>query len=98
MSKPFHLFAEITPKPEFFPQARAALEGILTPTRVEEGCYLFDMLVNAEDGKLYLYEHWENQAALDFHYTQPYITEVFKSYEDWLQEPPRIMKMDKVAA
>lgn len=93
----FNIFAEITPKPEHFDEAREAVMSIVTPTREEPGCVSFTLLENEEEGRLYLFEEWRGEADLDAHYAKPYTAAVFKKYETWLQCAPAITKMQKRA-
>lgn len=96
MSKPLFIFAEIKPEPEHFDEAKKAIIGILKQTRAEKGCRSFDLFNSPDQSTLYLFEEWDDQNALDEHYAKPYIIEVFKAYEDWLAEPPRILPLDSV--
>ena len=93
----FNLFAEISPKPEHFAEAREAVMAIVEPTREEPGCVSFTLLDNEDEGRLYLFEEWRDQADLDAHYAKPYTAAVFQKYENWLQHPPIITKMKKRA-
>lgn len=90
------LFAQITPKPECYDKAKAALLGILKKTRNEVGCYQFELTEGELEKSLFLYEEWENQAALDQHYAQAYVISVFQSYEQWLASPVEITRLLKV--
>ena len=97
MSHTLLLFAKITPKSEYFDQAKAALLSIIGQTRDEKGCYQFELTQGESDGSLFLYEEWASQQALDEHYAQPYITRVFQDYESWLSCPVEITRLRKVA-
>lgn len=90
------IFAEITPKPEHFLDAQHAIIGILDDTRAEPGCRSFNLFEAPDHRSLYLFEEWENQAALDQHHGKPYTSAVFKAYETWLTEPPRILPLHGV--
>ena len=96
MSKSLFIFAEIKPKSEHFEKAKKAIRNVLTETRAEKGCRSFDLFNSPDQSTLYLFEEWDDQNALDEHYAKPYIIEVFKAYEDWLAEPPRILPLDSV--
>ena len=96
MSETLFLFATITPKPEFFAEARAALMSILPDTRKEQGCLLFDLLDDEQEGgRIYLWEEWADDAALQAHYAEPYTLAVFEKYRNWLAEPVAIVRMKK---
>ncbi|WP_310620863.1 putative quinol monooxygenase [Flexibacterium corallicola] len=96
MSHPLFIFAEITPKPEHFKDAQQAIISILDETRAEAGCRSFDLFTSPAGDTLYLFEEWDNQSALDQHHDQPYTRAVFKSYEEWLAKPPRILPLHGV--
>ena len=94
---PLSVFACITPKAEHFEDAKSAISAILDRTRSEHGCRLFMLHEDGERcGRLFLFEMWDDDAALQRHYEQPYTREVFAAYEDWLAEPVAITKMTPV--
>ncbi|MBY8975539.1 antibiotic biosynthesis monooxygenase [Rhodobacteraceae bacterium NNCM2] len=91
------LFAKITPKPEHLDRARSAIEGILALTRQEPGCRHFSLHRGEPgDGSLYLYERWDDDAALESHYAQDYTKAVFAAYEGWLACPVEITRMARI--
>ena len=92
------VFARIVPKTEFFDDAKAAIIGIIPQTRAEAGCHAFVLHEGqGDDRNLYLYEVFEDQAALDRHYDQQYTKDVFAKYETWLAEPVQVTKMSFVS-
>jgi len=89
-----YVFAEINLKPEFYTQGKAAIEGIIERTLEEDGCDVFALTEGREDsGKLYLFEIFHDEAALAFHYEQPFVKSIFTSYQEWLAEPVKVTKM-----
>jgi quinol monooxygenase YgiN len=91
------VFACITPKPENFLAAKEAITGILERTRREEGCRMFSLHEDgSEGGRLFLFELWDNEAALESHYAQAYTKEVFAAYENWLACPVEIIRMKPI--
>ena len=93
------LFATIRPKPEHFDAARSALDSLIPKTLAEPGCHLFAAFEGrSEEGVLHLFEHFDDQAALDAHYAQPYTQAVFASYESWLQAPVEVVRLSAVSA
>ena len=97
MNNPLVVIAQIKPKPEHYEDAKAAIIGIHSQTRSEAGCHQFQLNEGLEDDCLYLYEEWDDQAALDDHYAQPYVASVFESYKSWLAQSVEITKLTKVA-
>jgi quinol monooxygenase YgiN len=92
------LFAKITPKPEHFEDAYVALKNILPATRAEKGCQYFTLHEDRDQaGALYLFEAWDDEAALEFHYKQDFVLDVKKSYETWLAKPLEITLMSELA-
>ncbi|WP_166350984.1 putative quinol monooxygenase [Phytoactinopolyspora limicola] len=97
MNNHLFIFAKITPNPEHYLLARDALANIMEQTREEEGCHAFSLLENRDEGHLYLYEEFTDEAALDAHYRQSYTQAVFKLYQDWLATAVEVTKMQHVA-
>ena len=87
--------ATITPLPEHFNDARNAIDGIISDTLEEPGCQMFRLL-EGDDGRLRLYEEWDDEAALQAHYDQSYTKAVFASYENWLAEPVEIVRLRRI--
>lgn len=81
------IFATITPKPEHYEQAKSAIKSILQDTRSESGCIQFDVHSDLENTRIFLYEQWADEKALQDHYQQAYTKHVFKCYETWLAQP-----------
>lgn len=91
MTERLTIFARITPKTEYFEDARQAVLDIISATLAEPGCHTFTLHEDAEARqRLYLYEIWENESALSAHHEQSYTQAVFDSYREWLSEPVEI--------
>jgi len=94
---PLTIIATIKAKAGKAEQMQQDLTGLIAPTRTESGCITFDLLLDNQDPSMFvLYENWENQAALDAHFQQPYVQKVFKSYEETLAEPITVMYLHKI--
>ncbi len=88
------LFAEIQAKPEHFDDAKSALEALIPLTLEEPGCHVFSAFTSKDrSNTLHLFECFEDEDALNFHYAQDYTTSVFKKYENWLAAPVEVTKM-----
>ncbi|MFL7034935.1 putative quinol monooxygenase [Vibrio lentus] len=81
---------------EFYAECKQKSEGILTATREEAGCLRFELYENQAKDQLILVENWADQAALEEHYVQPYITPIFEFYKTALAQEPEIHKMTNV--
>lgn len=80
-----YIFATIKPKPEFFDQAKAALEELVPLTLAEPGCHLFTVLENRDEpGSLHLFEIFSDKAAMQAHHAKKYTKDVFAKYQKWL--------------
>ena len=98
MTHAVYIFATIRVKSDFFETARAAIARIVAPTLREEGCQRFSLFTSqAEPNTLHLYETFDNEEALSYHYAQTYTREVFEAYREWLAEPVIIQKLTPVA-
>jgi quinol monooxygenase YgiN len=99
MPESLTVFARITPKPEHIDAAREAVLRIVPATRAEPGCRVFTLHDAREgEGCLYLYEVWEDEAALAAHHAQPYTRAVFDGYRTWLSKPVEITTMREIGA
>src|SRR5271167_4754129 len=68
-------------------QLKALLQGMLTPTRAESGCELYDLYESDSRGRFYLNETWESQAALDRHLATPHFKRLKKTGAELVREP-----------
>ena len=59
-------------------ELRRRLQGLLGPTRAEEGCIQYDMHESLDDpGRFVFFERWTSREALDQHLKTPHLTEFF---------------------
>lgn len=93
-------FAKISPKPEHYTDAKDAILAIVEETRAEPGCIDFTVLANADQGAdqgdIFLFEEWQDEAALTEHHGKPYTKAVMDNYDSWLAEPLRFETMAKL--
>ena len=64
-----------------------ALVSTAAETRKEAGniCYRLHQ-VNGKSGEFMIYEQWRDQAALDYHMSQPYLKELLADREHLLKD------------
>lgn len=91
-----NIVAFITPKSELYEESKQKLEAVLAGTRAETGCVRFELYENKDKDQLVLVETWINQAALDEHYAQPYITPIFEFYQTALEREVEVHKLSSV--
>jgi quinol monooxygenase YgiN len=68
-------------------QLRTLLQSMLTPTRAEPGCQLYELYESDSRGRFYLYENWESQSALDRHIATPHFRHLQQAVGEVLTEP-----------
>jgi quinol monooxygenase YgiN len=68
-------------------QLRGLLQGMLTPTRAESGCELYELYESDSKGRFYLNETWESRAALDRHLATPHFERLKKTGAELIKEP-----------
>src|SRR5258707_13766016 len=79
-------------------QLRALLQGMLTPTRAEPGCKLYELYESDSRGRFYFYETWESQAALDQHTATPHFKRLEKTAPELVKEPFEVNILKKILA
>ena len=68
-------------------QVRTLLQGMLTPTRAEPGCRLYELYESSSGGRFYFYETWESQAALDQHVATAHFKHLEQNIGELVAEP-----------
>ena len=79
-------------------QLKALLQGMLTPTRAEAGCERYELYGSDARGRFYLYETWENQAALDQHIATPHFRHLEQDVGELLTEPFEVNILHSIEA
>jgi quinol monooxygenase YgiN len=64
---------------------RNTLVGMLTPTRAEPGCRLYELYESNNRGLFYFYEEWESQDALERHTKTPHYRQLTQNVRDLLE-------------
>jgi quinol monooxygenase YgiN len=77
---------------------RAVLQGMLAPTRAESGCKLYELYESNSEGRFYIYEIYESQAALDQHAASPHFKHLEQTVGDLLREPFEVNILRAVTA
>jgi quinol monooxygenase YgiN len=93
MGPPLTIMARIRPRPEYHIEVKQSLQGLIGLTVKEEGCLTFDLYEGEDDGCLYLFEQFVDEASFRFHHEQDYTKSVFASYDLWLIEMPEVHRM-----
>ncbi|HEX3382666.1 MAG TPA: putative quinol monooxygenase [Paraburkholderia sp.] len=73
-------------KPGYDEQLREALEGIVGPTRNEEGALQYDLHRDVQEPRRFVFiERWESQDALAAHAKSAHIQAYKKVAADWIE-------------
>ena len=68
-------------------ELRRLLQGMLVPTRGEQGCKSYELYESDSRGRFYFDEAWESQAALDKHIATPHFKYLEQAIGKLLEEP-----------
>jgi quinol monooxygenase YgiN len=77
-------------------QLRNTLVGMLTPTRAEQGCSLYQLYESSNRGLFYFYEEWESQDALDRHTETPHYKQLAQNIRDLLDGTFEVNALDSL--
>ena len=91
MNKAFRVVARITAKPDTVNEVRAILQGLVAPTRAEDGCVVYELLQNRTDPTDFTFiEEWANDAVFERHHTTEHIRTAFPKLEALVASAPDI--------
>jgi quinol monooxygenase YgiN len=98
MDKSIVLWIKITPKPEFFKEAKEAILEVIPRALEDNGCKCFSLheSVMEDDRSFYLYEIFDSQDAYNRYAIQPFSLKIRESFKQWLACPPSLIKLSKV--
>jgi quinol monooxygenase YgiN len=77
-------------------QLRSTLRGMLTPTRAERGCRLYELYESNNRGLFYFYEEWESQDALDRHTKTLHYKQLGRNIRDLLEGDFEVNVLDSL--
>ncbi len=86
------IFAEMYAKPGKEDVLREGLLGLIGPTKKEAGYVQYDLHVDNDDPKHFLfYENWTSRAHLDAHLAAPHLQAFLARQEELLAAPVRLV-------
>jgi quinol monooxygenase YgiN len=92
------VIARITARAETVDQVRGILEGLVTPTRAEAGCVVYELLQNRTDPTDFTFvEEWASDESFERHHTTDHIRAAFPKLEALVASPPDIRTYSLVA-
>ena len=90
--------AHLTAKPGKIEETRAALTGLVDPTRAETGCIRYELLQNNSHPTDFTFvEEWSGDDALDAHLQSDHIKLVVSKAEELLAAPADIRRYTLLA-
>jgi quinol monooxygenase YgiN len=79
-------------------ELRALLQGMLVPTRAEQGCKSYDLYESDLTGRFYFDETWESEAALDKHTVTPHFKYLEQAIGELLVEPFEVNILRRISS
>jgi len=77
---------------------RAALTGLVAPTRLEAGCLNYDLHQSPENsGKFLFHENWTSKALLEAHLQSAHIKALLPRVDELCVAFPEILLWEKIA-
>jgi quinol monooxygenase YgiN len=77
---------------------RSLLQGMLVPTRAEEGCISYELYESDSKGRFYFDEAWESQAALDKHLATPHFKYIEQHMAELIEGPFEVNMLKRILA
>lgn len=80
------LIVEFEVKPEHLDEFIAVMKTHAAASEAEEGCLQFKLVTASApmDYRVFLFEEWKDQAALDWHLKHSKLNETRKRYANWI--------------
>ena len=79
-------------------ELRAALIGLVVPTRKEAGCINYDLHISTESpAKFLFHENWTGKPALEAHMLTPHIQALLPRVGELCAEAPSITTWEQIA-
>lgn len=74
MTSPLYLIAEIHPDPQKLDEAFAAFTDLISATKKEQGCLLYDLVIEDDNPGIWIMlEKWESKEAWDLHMASEHV-------------------------
>lgn len=96
MSDPLYLIATIHPDPQQLPQARAAFDELISATRAEAGCELYDLVQAEADSVWLMMEKWSSKAAWDAHMLSDHVKKITEIGPNFLLKPSDLKILKRI--
>ena len=89
--------ARLVARPDTIDEVRSLLEGLLEPTRKEQGCLAYELLQNVDDPTDFTFvEEWTGKEVLTAHFLTPHFQEARERAPTLLAGPADIRSYHRV--
>lgn len=79
-------------------ELRAALMGLVAPTRKEAGCINYDLHVSLDNpGRFLFHENWTSQTLLDAHLQSTHVRALASRMDELCAAPPAIVIWERIS-
>jgi quinol monooxygenase YgiN len=96
--KPLTVVATFQARPGKETELRAALNGLVAPTRKEAGCLNYDLHAATDNpAKFLFHENWTSKAHLDAHLQSPHIKALLPRVDELCVAFPEISTWERIA-
>ncbi len=91
------VIAKVTAKTDQVEAVKAGLESVISPTRGEDGCLLYDLHQDIENKNIFFfYENWDSMQHLEKHRMTPHMVHLGETIKDLLEKHVEVNVMDKL--
>ncbi len=85
------VIAQVRVKEGMEKNVKGELSKLVTPTRSEPGCIVYDLYQSADSTTHFMfYECWKSKKDLDEHLQKPYIKAFMEKADEMLEEPVKV--------
>jgi quinol monooxygenase YgiN len=94
---PLTVIAKFEAKPGMESKVKEGLQGMVAPSRAEEGCLSYDVFQSNDNPAItFTYENWTGKDALDAHMQTPYFKALDAQGKETLAKPMEISLLTQV--
>ncbi len=87
--------AQIRVKAEHWNDAKELAEAHSRASRDEPGCLSHDWFSHPRESyTIFFFEQWQDQAAIDLHFTRPHSARLVTAFREWAQSPLALRILD----
>ena len=96
MTAPLYLIATIFPKKGKTDEAKDAFEELITLTRQESGCELYDLVQGEGESVWVMMEKWSSKSAWDAHMQSAHVKKITELGPDFLERSSELRILNPI--